>query len=132
MPNDPIVTASNNAVRTIYAEAIAEAEITIADLRDENAGLHAENDSLRHDVVTYRTIAIEALRRTAQLTDICWTQRIALDDRSRQDLNYSQGTEAHRHLEDAIALRERSNKLRFRAPSLDESSGQNPRRRRAA
>jgi hypothetical protein len=96
----------------------AERGLRIADLESENRILI--------------TISTEALRRAAHLTDICWAQRIALDDRSREDDNYSQGTEAHRHLEEAIAQRERANKLRFRAPSLPAAGTDRQRRRRAA
>lgn len=111
-------------------------EETEVELRVRVAGLEGERDvaqaraaDVEAERDLYRDLAIESLRRTAHLTAICWTQRIALDDRSRKDDNYSQGTEAHRHLEAAIPAREETNKLRFKS-SLSPGGSEKPRQKR--
>ena len=68
-----------------YAEDVARADVRIADLE-------AERD-------TYRELCALLIERAARLQLACWAQRIALDERSRQDGNYSQDHAANQYIE---------------------------------
>ena len=72
-------------ILNVYAEDVARADVRIADLE-------AERD-------TYRELCALLIERAARLQLACWAQRIALDERSRQDGNYSQDHAANQYIE---------------------------------